>query len=365
MKKRKTLGSLLGSLALLAVGVATTGRVPGTIDVSDVPLMAFTTSMTDTSAATRLAAEAGSNSAGVYLDRAGHVNVAVTSRTAADKIRRGGGIPHLVTRNAADLARATAALEAGARIPGTGWWADPVTDQVVVFADNTVTGARLEKVEAVVAKLGSAARLTRTRTPYRYLMSGGDEIVADDGGYCSAGFNVQGQSDSSLKFLLTAAHCIKSSTYWTTEKTHERFAGSWMHAWPQHDFGIAKYFADTSVVHYGDVNTYQGSHQNISNAANVVVGQYAARTGATTGFHDGHITATNVTVNYGNGANITGLIQSNICAAGGDSGGPLYSGSTAYGILSGGNGQVCGDPAPNTAYEPVPKALAYFGVRLY
>lgn len=85
MKKRKTLGSLLGSLALLAVGVATTGRVPGAIDVSDVPLMAFTASMTDTSAATRLAAEAGSHSAGVYLDRAGHVNVAVTSRTAADR----------------------------------------------------------------------------------------------------------------------------------------------------------------------------------------------------------------------------------------------------------------------------------------
>ena len=58
-------------------------------------------------------------------------------------------------------------------------------------------------------------------------------------------------------------------------------------------------------------------------------GTTVTRRGSTTGTHSGRVTALNATVNYGGGDIVYGMIQTNVCAEPGDSGGPLYSGSTA------------------------------------
>lgn len=62
------------------------------------------------------------------------------------------------------------------------------------------------------------------------------------------------------------------------------------------------------------------------------------RRGSTTGVHTGTVTALNVTVHYQSGGTVRGLIQTNVCAEPGDSGGPLYDGTAALGLTSGGSG---------------------------
>ena len=68
------------------------------------------------------------------------------------------------------------------------------------------------------------------------------------------------------------------------------------------------------------------------------VGESVTRTGSTTGTHSGTVHALNVTVHYQGGGTVRGLIQTNVCAEPGDSGGPLYDGTKALGLTSGGSG---------------------------
>jgi hypothetical protein len=92
-----------------------------------------------------------------------------------------------------------------------------------------------------------------------------------------------------------------------------------------------------------------------------VVGQQVFRSGSTTGLHSGQVTALDATVNYPEGT-VTGLVQTTVCAEAGDSGGPLFAGSVALGITSGGSGDCTNGGV--TFFQPVAKALAALGVRL-
>ncbi|CAM5273746.1 FAD-dependent urate hydroxylase HpyO/Asp monooxygenase CreE-like FAD/NAD(P)-binding domain-containing protein OS=Streptomyces glaucescens OX=1907 GN=SGLAU_07705 PE=4 SV=1 [Streptomyces glaucescens] len=88
------------------------------------------------------------------------------------------------------------------------------------------------------------------------------------------------------------------------------------------------------------------------------------RAGSTAGTHSGRVTALNATVNYGGGDVVSGLIQTNVCAEPGDSGGPLYgSNGTAYGLTSGGSGNC--STGGTTFFQPVTEALSAYGVSVY
>ena len=93
------------------------------------------------------------------------------------------------------------------------------------------------------------------------------------------------------------------------------------------------------------------------------VGQTVTRRGSTTGIHSGTVTALNATVNYGGGDIVSGLIQTTVCAEPGDSGGPLYSGTTALGLTSGGSGNCTS--GGTTFFQPVTEALSAYGVSVY
>jgi hypothetical protein len=54
--------------------------------------------------------------------------------------------------------------------------------------------------------------------------------------------------------------------------------------------------------------------------------------------HSGTVTALNVTVRYQGGGTVRGMILTDVCAEPGDSGGPLYDGTKALGLTSGGSG---------------------------
>ncbi|NUR38944.1 MAG: trypsin-like serine protease, partial [Streptomyces sp.] len=113
-----------------------------------------------------------------------------------------------------------------------------------------------------------------------------------------------------------------------------------------------------AVPHPGTIGTV-----DITGTATAYVGQSVCRRGATTGVRCGRVTGLNATVNYGSGEVVYGLIQTNICAEPGDSGGPLYAGDKVIGILSGGSGNCTS--GGTTYYQPIQEALNAYGLSVY
>ena len=76
-----------------------------------------------------------------------------------------------------------------------------------------------------------------------------------------------------------------------------------------------------------------------------------------------YVQALGVTVHYSSGETVNGLIQTDVCAEGGDSGGPLYDGDAAVGLTSGGSGDCT--QGGTTFFQPVTAALSHYNVQVY
>ena len=85
------------------------------------------------------------------------------------------------------------------------------------------------------------------------------------------------------------------------------------------------------------------------------MGAAVCRSGSTTGTRCGTVLAKNQTVVYPEGA-VSGLTRTNVCAEGGDSGGPWLSGDQAQGVTSGGSGDCTA--GGETFFQPVNEILA-------
>ncbi|WP_230687234.1 S1 family peptidase [Catellatospora vulcania] len=307
-------------------------------------------------AATALAAEI--DSAGVYLDNAGKTVVTVTDGASADRVRAAGGVARLVTRSGAQLKGATAELDRLARISGTSWYVDPISNQVVVTADSTVTGSKLAKLKAVTDRLGDTVRVEITAGTLSPTISGGQAIYGGNS-RCSLGFNVR--NSAGVYFFLTAGHCTNISSSWYASSGGGNFIGTRTGtSFPGNDYGIVRY--DSTIAHPGNVYLYNGSYQDIVSAGNATVNQTVYRSGSTTGLRSGRVLGTGATVNYPQGT-VTGLIRTNVCAEGGDSGGSLFAGTVALGLTSGGSGNC--SSGGTTYFQPVTEPLSVYGVSVY
>jgi streptogrisin D len=302
-------------------------------------------------------AQAAPSDAGSYVDRnAGALVVNVTTAAEAQRVRAGGDTAKIVKCSGATLRAATDELRHSATIPGTAWGVDPVTNQVRVTADSTVTGAELDRLRATVAGLGGKARLEQAPGVMRPFIAGGDAIY--NGPWrCSLGFNVA--SADGTAYALTAGHCTSTGQDWTGPGG--RFLG-WRagSSFPGNDYGIIRY-AD-GWDRPGGVYMYDGTVRDINGAADPYVGQNVERSGSTTGRHGGVVTGLNVTVNYQEGS-VYGLIATNVCAEPGDSGGALFAGNTALGLTSGGSGNCTS--GGQTFFQPVVEAMYNYGVWVY
>ncbi|MFF0385896.1 S1 family peptidase [Streptomyces sp. NPDC004673] len=238
-----------------------------------------------------------------------------------------------------------------ADVPGTAWAVDSKTNRVLVTVDSTVSQAEIAKIK----KQAGADKLTVKRTAGKFnkLITGGDAIYG--GSYrCSLGFNVR---SGSTYYFLTAGHCGEVASTWYSNSAKTTVLGTNVgYSFPGNDFALVRY-TNSSVAHPSAVGS-----QTISSAATPAVGTTVTRRGSTTGTHSGRVTALNATVNYGGGDVVSGLIQTTVCAEGGDSGGPLYGGSVAYGLTSGGSGNC--SSGGTTFFQPVTEALSYYGVTL-
>ncbi len=308
--------------------------------------------------AAKLSHQLGSTSAGSYLDRAsGKLVVTVTSATAAKTVSSAGAVPRYVARSGSVLNNAQATIDRQLKIAGISWAIDPASDQVVLTTDSTVTGAKLAQVQKVASSLGGAVRVNRVSGTFSTRISGGDAIYG--GQYrCSLGFNVV---SGSTYYFLTAGHCGNIASTWYSNSSHTTVLGTTAGStFPGHDYAIVRYTG--SVSHSGVVDLYNGSTQDITSAGNAYVGESVRRSGSTSGVHSGTVQALNATVRYSEGT-VTGMIQTNVCAEPGDSGGPLFAGSTALGLTSGGSGNC--SSGGTTFFQPVTAALSAYGVSVY
>jgi streptogrisin B len=233
-------------------------------------------------------------------------------------------------------------------VRGVAWYVDSSADAVVVTADRTVSQAEVSKIRRSAGDDSAAVRVEHAAGTFRPLLAAGDAIYGSSH-RCSLGFNVV-QGDTS--YFLTAGHCGKVSKQWWTNAGRTTLIG------PTIDYSFPK--DDYALVRYDNASL---SRPGGFTAANAFVGERVTREGSTTGTHSGTVTALNVTVRYQGGGTVRGMIQTTVCAEPGDSGGPLYDGTKALGITSGGSGDC--DTGGTTFYQPVPEAVNAYDVTVY
>jgi streptogrisin B len=236
-------------------------------------------------------------------------------------------------------------------VAGIAWYVDTAADRVVATADSSVSSAEIAMLRRAAGSNGGAVRIQRTAGVFTPLLSAGDAIYG--GRYrCSLGFNVVSGSTYSL---LTAGHCgslVKGN--WYTNAGHTTLIGPTVaFSFPGNDYAIVRY-DNLSLTHPGGFTV-----------ADAFVGESVTRDGSTTGIHSGTVTALNVSVRYVGhpGGTVSGLIQTNVCAEPGDSGGPLYDGTKALGLTSGGSGDCTS--GGTTFFQPVREAANAYGVTIY
>ncbi|WP_371667672.1 S1 family peptidase [Streptomyces sp. NBC_00289] len=299
-----------------------------------------------------------SRTAGTWLGADGRPVVAVTDAAAAAEVRRAGAEAKVVSHSMNELKSATTTLRSAPRVAGTAWVMDYKTNQVVVQADSSVSASDWSGMTRVADGIGGFVRMERVQGSFTTRVNGAQPILST-GGRCSAGFNVtNGQTD----FILTAGHCGPSGSIWFADNQGTQQIGRTVdQSFPGDDWSLVQYASGKAGDGADVVAVGGGKGVQITGVADPAVGQRVFRSGSTSGLRDGQVTGLNATVNYPEGT-VTGLIETNVCAEPGDSGGPMFSEGIALGVTSGGSGDCT--TGGTTFFQPVTKALSALNVRM-
>jgi streptogrisin D len=285
------------------------------------------------------------------------VALLVTGALALTALPAATAVPAVPLRTGPHSAAAiTSALNEDVSIPGTAWMTRP-DGKIVVSYDSTVIGGKLQSLTKVTQQFGDQVVLEKVPGKFTKFVNGGGPIWGGD--YkCSAGFNVQRKG---RYYFLTAGHCGKDASTWYSDANHRNLLGTVLRpSYPGNDYSLVVYRA--GIVPGGSVSLYNGHSQNIVKALNPSLNQLVYRVGATSGLHSGRVTGLNATVNYEDGR-VGNLIRTSVCAEPGDSGGPLFYRTYAFGLTSGGTGDC--KTGGVTFFQPVIEALNAYGVNVY
>jgi streptogrisin C len=179
-------------------------------------------------------------------------------------------------------------------------------------------------------------------------------LIALDAGtaHCSIGFSVEGG-------FVTAGHCGAVGTE-TLDRENQDQGEVVASVFPgTADMGVVQ--TNAGVQEQPFVNDFDGNALPVGGSTEAPVGAAVCRSGSTTGTFCGTILAKNQTVNYPEGA-VTGLTRTDVCAEGGDSGGPWLSGDQAQGVTSGGSGDCT--VGGETFFQPLTEILEENNVTL-
>ncbi|MFE2281623.1 S1 family peptidase [Streptomyces sp. NPDC059454] len=299
-----------------------------------------------------------SRTAGSWIADDGRAVVAVTDEEAAAEVREAGAEPKMVRHSMDDFKSAAETLGSAPRVPGTAWAVDYRTNEVVVRGDSTVSADDWSKLTEVADGIGGFVRMERSGGTFTTRINGARPILST-AGRCSAGFNV---TDGKRDFILTAGHCGPDGSVWFADNQGRQEVGTTVGgSFPGDDYSLIEYAGGRAGEGAGVVAVGDGKGVRITGVADPAVGQRVFRSGSTSGLRDGEVTALDATVNYPEGT-VSGLIESNVCAEPGDSGGPMFSEGIALGVTSGGSGDC--RTGGTTYFQPVTKALAQLDVRL-
>ncbi|MEU3759075.1 S1 family peptidase [Streptomyces albogriseolus] len=299
-----------------------------------------------------------SRTAGSWVGEDGRTVVAVTDEEAAAEVRAAGAEPKMVRHSMDDFDSATRTLSSAPRVPGTAWMKDYRSNQVVVRGDSTVSADDWSSLTEVADGIGDFVRMERVEGTFTTRLAGGLPVLST-AGRCSAGFNV---TDGQREFILTAGHCGPQGSVWFSDDGGRRKVGTTVGgSFPGDDYSLIAYDGGKAGENAGVVAVGGGKGVRITGVADPAVGQRIFRSGSTSGLRDGEVTALDVTVNYPEGT-VGGLIESDVCAEPGDSGGPMFSEGIALGVTSGGSGDCRSGGI--TYFQPVTKALADLDLKL-
>lgn len=329
--------------------------------------------------------------AGAWFDiSTGKLVVNVTDKAAAERARAAGADARLAKHDLRTLNAIRAELDAMANVkPSTGgrreatrardigmsaWTVDPVTNTVEVL----VTPEQAAKAKEILARYGDAVTMTELPAAPEVaanFMDGGDAI---NNSTCSAGFNLRNPS-TGQGYLLTAGHCVSTGS--TLRGQGNVTFGKVLESWfPNYDDALAR---NDNAGHWiqgpwVDTNPSNGGFVTTSGHTDGLVGTAICKSGITTKWTCGTITAKNETVTYSGGTTVYGLTRHNACVEKGDSGGANISvaGSTrrAEGVTSGASliswdgklrciGAVWGwlGIKSTSWYFPIADSLSYYG----
>lgn len=245
------------------------------------------------------------------------------------------------------------------------WHVDPMSNSVVLAIAPDATERAIDFVAASGADAGAVRFETMVGEPKLAAdIVGGWEYVVNNASLCSIGFSV---TRGSTKGFATAGHCGNTGA-------SVRVSGQSVGSFAASNFpGTDRAWVSVGSSHtlWPLVANYSGGYVTVRGSTEAATGASLCRSGRTTGYRCGTITAKNVTVNYAEGT-VFGLTQSNACVGGGDSGGSWITGSgQAQGVTSGGNLQAgtnnnCGLPSSQrrTFFDRINPILSQYGLTL-
>ncbi|MFI5955677.1 trypsin-like serine protease [Cryptosporangium sp. NPDC051539] len=303
----------------------------------------------------------GGRTAGTWISKSdGAVMVGVTDEQAADAVEAAGGTPKIVSRSMNDLQQVQTQLDRTSSIPGTSWAIDPASNSVTVqVSDRASADPRADAWLRKLAGYGDAVRVTRTTTEFStQQFFGGQAILnAAGSGRCSSAFNA---TDGQNAFVITAGHCTDAVQTWTDGQ--QVIGRSDTVEFPGNDYGtIAVDDPESLDPQPAVINGNQA--QPITGDTLVPVGSTVCKTGSTTGTTCGTVEAYDTTVVYPEGQ-VRGLTQTDVCTQPGDSGGALFAGDQAQGLVSGGTNGECDTPGFVSFFQPIDEVLQDTGLQL-
>lgn len=315
-----------------------------------------------------LVAELGDDRSGGIYHADGHLLVAVTDAEAAQTVRNAGGTAKLVAHSTRDLKAIHAELNQLGWIGNTAWGVDPSTNQVAVELYDGVSAPDRARIEAIAAAYPGAVRIDRlsgTPREAETALRGGMMINTGSNGYCSAGFNVQGNTGN--KYLLTAGHCARGNDHWYVGEG-STYIGRVLD-WNDRpgDWAVVNYL-NADVTPHGTIRFRDGTISQIDGSRYAEDGETVRRTGATSEDMSGTVLREDMTINFAGGVTREHMIETTLCLRGGDSGGPLFIGTTALGITSGALDvdSPCSDSVVGRSYYyPVQRLLGAKSMSVY
>lgn len=243
------------------------------------------------------------------------------------------------------------------------WYVDPRNNAVVVKVDEGATEAG---VDFVALSGADSAQVRIEQSPGTLQTTaniiGGIEYSINNTSLCSVGFSV---TRGATKGFVTAGHCGAVNAV-------ARIGGAQVgtfaaRVFPGNDRAwVSLTSAQTLLPRVANGSSFV----TVRGSTEAAVGAAVCRSGRTTGYQCGTITAKNVTANYAEGA-VRGLTNANACMGRGDSGGSwITSAGQAQGVMSGGNvqanGNNCGIPAAQrtSLFERLQPILSQYGLSL-